>query len=471
MKRITLLVLVIATATGLRPSNHQRVMPAPAPNIIFLLADDQRWDALGAAGNRIIQTPNLDRLVSDGFYFRRAYVTTPICAISRASILSGQYARRHGIVDFATPFSDSALAQTYPVWLRKAGYRTGFIGKYGVGDEMPVGEYDYWRGFKGQGNYAARDAQGNPIHLTDLMGRQMEEFIQTNPAGKPFCLSVSFKAPHAQDAANPEFPYAERFGEHYRESVLKRPAAADDRYYRQFPDWFRQNDRNESRVRWSRRFATDSMFQQTTKSYFRLITGIDDVVGHLRQTLQALGLADNTILVYTSDNGFYVGEYGFADKWYGHELSIRVPLIVYDPRRSDWHGRVTDRYTLNIDIAPTLLTLAGVPVPAGMQGRSLTQLMDTRNGEMSRTPWRTEFFFEHLFNTPAVFIPQSEGVLSADRKYVLYFNLRQPGDSYEEVYDLRKDPQELKNLAALPAGQPLKKALLPAFKRLKKQAQ
>ncbi|GAB2534984.1 sulfatase family protein [Spirosoma aerophilum] len=470
MTRFLPFVIVLAVTLGLRWPIGPALRPPSPPNIIFLLADDQRWDALGIAGNTSIRTPNLDRLAKEGFYFKRSYVTTPICCISRASILSGQYSRRHGIVDFVTPFTDSALAQTYPVLLRKAGYRTGFIGKYGVGNVMPISEYDYWRGFDGQGNYAARDAHGKPIHLTDLMGQQMDEFIQGNPAGKPFCLSVSFKAPHAQDGANPEFPYAERFNDLYRHQTLKRPEAAKDKYYRQFPDWFRHNDQNESRIRWSRRFATDSMFQQTTKSYNRLITGIDDVVGNLRRTLQERGLSENTIIVYTSDNGFYEGEYGFADKWYGHELSIRVPLIIYDPRRPDRKGRTTDRYTLNIDVAPTLLTLAGVPVPGRMQGRSLTQLMDNRHDASLRTPWRTEFYFEHVFNTPGVFIPQSEGVLSADRKYVHYYNLREPADSYEEVYNLKTDPMELRNLAVEPPGKALKKSLLPSFDRLKAAA-
>lgn len=466
MRNLVLLLCLLALTVALRPLTRQ---PAPTgpPNLIFLLADDQRWDALGVAGNPIIQTPNLDRLARDGFYFRRSYVTTPICAVSRASILSGQYARRHGIVDFAKTFTDSALAQTYPMLLRKAGYRTGFIGKYGVGDEMPESGFDYWKGFKGQGQYAARDKDGKPIHLTDLMGQQMDEFIGNHSNGKPFCLSVSFKAPHAQDAAKPEFPYATRFTSLYAKQNLPRPAAAQDAYYQQFPDWFRNNDKNESRIRWARRFATDSLFQETTKSYYRLISGVDEVVGNLRKLLQERGLANNTVIIYSSDNGFYTGEYGFADKWYGHELSIRVPLIVYDPRQPNWHGRTTDRYTLNIDFAPTLLTLAGLPVPNRMQGRSLTTLMDDRAG---KTPWRTEFFFEHLVNLPTVFIPQSEGVLRQDEKYVHYFNLREPGQTYEEVYDLKKDPKELVNLATKPQGQTLKRTLLPVFEKAKKAA-
>ena len=465
-KYLIFFLLVVAAISGLRPDTGPETAPAKKPNIIFLLTDDQRWDALGAAGNSIVKTPNMDQLAREGFYFKRAYVTTPICCISRASILTGQYSRRHGILDFATSFSDSALAQTYPVLLRKAGYRTGFIGKYGVGNNMPESEYDYWRGFKGQGAYAAQDAQGKPIHLTDLMGQQMDEFVRTNPTGKPFCLSVSFKAPHGQDGARPEFPYAERFTNMYTDKTLPTPTAATDSYYRQFPDWFRHNDKNESRVRWSYRFANDSMYQQTTKSYYRLITGVDAVIGDLRRTLQERGLADNTIIVFSSDNGFYVGEYGLAGKWYGHELSIRVPLIIYDPRQPNRQKKTTDRYALNIDIAPTLLTMAGLPVPARMQGHSLTQLMDSPG-----KPWRTAFFFDHLFNPgKAVFIPQSEGVLSADEKYVRYFNLHEPADAYEQVFNLKTDPKELTNLMATPRGKTLEKSLLPLFNQLKQAA-
>lgn len=465
-KKWLLFLPVLMVVVALRPLVRRQPPAMTSPNIVFLLADDQRWDALGIAGNPVIKTPNIDQLARDGFYFRRAYVTTPICCISRASILSGQYARRHGIVDFATPFSDAALAQTYPMLLRKAGYRTGFIGKYGVGEEMPSAQFDYWRGFKGQGNYAAQDANGQPIHLTDLMSQQIREFIGSDSDRRPFCLSVSFKAPHAQDAANPEFPYANRFAALYTDTKLNRPTAAQDKFYRQFPDWFRHNDQNESRIRWRRRFATDSMFQETTKSYFRLINGIDEVVANLRAQLKQQGLADNTIIIYTSDNGFYVGEYGFADKWYGHEQSIRVPLILYDPRHPSRQGRSSDKYALNIDLAPTILTLAGVRVPGSMQGRSLTELMDN-----AKEPWRTSFFFEHLINLPTVFIPQSEGVMKADRKYVHYFNLQHAGDGYDEVYDLHTDPLELDNLASQSRGQQLKKSLVPLFERLKKMAE
>jgi len=179
--------------------------PLAKPNIIFLLADDQRSDVTGSAGNTIIQTPNLDALARQGVSFRNAYVTTPVCAISRASIFTGEYASRHGIIDFTTDFTPAQLAQTYPALLRAAGYRTGFIGKFGVGENLPADMFDYWRGFPGQGNYMTRDSAGNPLHLTRLQSQQAISFLDTQPRGKPFALSISFKAPHVEDDAPEAF--------------------------------------------------------------------------------------------------------------------------------------------------------------------------------------------------------------------------------------------------------------------------
>src|SRR5262249_22692652 len=165
---------------------------AARPNILFLLADDLRWDALGCTGNRLARTPNIDALAAGGGVFRNHFVTTSICCVSRASILSGQYARRHKINDLFTPFSPAAFARPYPTRLRAAGYRTGFIGKFGVGERMPEKEFDYWKGFPGQGRYFEKD---DPTHLTQRMGDQTLEFLSAG-GEQPFCLSVSFKAPH-----------------------------------------------------------------------------------------------------------------------------------------------------------------------------------------------------------------------------------------------------------------------------------
>ena len=179
------------------------------PNIIMLVTDDHRADALGCAGNSIIQTPNMDDLAANGVRFTNAFVTTSICASSRASIFSGQWTRRHGIIDFRTHFSEEALAQTYPMLLSQAGYRIGFIGKYGVGSkrDLPIDKYYYWKGFPGQGRYENKDENGNYKHLTQIMGEQATEFLQDCSEDQPFCLSVSFKAPHVQDSDPRQFIY------------------------------------------------------------------------------------------------------------------------------------------------------------------------------------------------------------------------------------------------------------------------
>jgi arylsulfatase A-like enzyme len=405
---------------------------AARPNIIFLLADDLRWDALGCTGNELARTPNIDSLAASGTVFRNHFVTTSICCASRASLFSGQYARRHGINDFSTPFSARALAQTYPLLLRASGYRTGFIGKFGVGERMPDKEFDYWRGFPGQGDYFAK---GDPVHLTRKMGDQTVEFLAaTDP--RPFCLSVSYKAPHAQDNATREFP-----PDPHDESLLADvrfpvPQTAKEKYFLALPEFVQKS---EGRVRWQRRFANEDMFQRTVRDYHRLVTGIDREVGRLLAELRRRGLTDKTVVVFSSDNGFFFGERGMAGKWLMYEPSIRVPLIVSDPLApAGTRGREVAAMSLNIDIAPTLLDYAGLPAPPSMQGRSLRPLV---RGE--KPDWRNDWFYEH--HTLPKIIPPSEGVRTERWKYLRWVDV---APIIEELYDLKADPMETTNLVA-----------------------
>lgn len=408
---------------------------AEKPNIIFLLTDDHRWDALGAMGNPIIKTPNIDKLAREGVMFRNAYVTTAICAVSRASILTGQYMSRHKIEDFKTSMTPDALAQTYPLLLRAAGYQTGFIGKYGVGDpkDQPKGQYDFWDcSLTGQPIYEMTDELGNYLHHTDKVDNDISRFLDHVSDEKPFCLSVSFKAPHVQDNDPRQFIIHPRYKSYYEDVVIPTPETADPKYWSLFPDFFRTEE-NIARERWKRRFATPEMYQEMVKNYYRLLTHVDDVVGHMVKRLEELGLADNTIIIFTGDNGFYLGEHGLAGKWYGHEEAIRVPLIIYDPRGNN-KGKVSDEIALNVDVAPTILRYAGVKIPAGMQGMDL---MDAIGGRSDRK----DFFYEHTFlGTPK--IPQVEGVVSREWKYMKFIE-----HGYEEVYDLKADPLEKENLA------------------------
>ncbi len=409
------------------------------PNIVFLLTDDQRWDTLGCMGNRIIQTPHLDRLAADGTLFRNAFVTTSICAVSRASFLSGQYQRRHKIDDFSKTFSPEAWSQTYPALLRQHGYRTGFIGKYGVGKEMPEKEFDFWRGFPGQGQFFEK---GETQHLTAKMGDQALEFLKSSSRSQPFCLSISFKAPHAQDNAPREFPPDPRDEILYAGVTIPPAKTTDEKFYKALPE---HAQKSEGRRRWERRYANPEMFQKTARDYYRLISGIDREVGRIRATLNELNLADNTIIVFSSDNGFFLGERGMADKWLMYEESIRVPLIIADPGvTAKQRGQTSDAFALNIDIAPTLLDYAGVPVPEAMQGKSLRPFVEGRNMK----GWRRDFFYEHT--TFSDRIPPSEGVRTDRWKYIRYIGVE---PAIEELYDLKNDPFEERNLIASKSAQ------------------
>lgn len=432
------------------------------PNIIFLLTDDHRRDALGAMGNPIIQTPNLDRLAGEGLLFRNAYVTTAICAVSRASILSGQYMSRHGIENFSANFSPEALAQTYPLLLKEAGYIIGFAGKYGVGNDPPGEQFDFWSCTeKGQPPYRYETAGGRTIHHTDSVGNDIREFLGEfagagkKGKGKPFCLSVSFKAPHELDGNPPTYPVQERFKSLYSQAVIPIPETADPRYWNSFPDFFR-TDENIARKRWKALFSTPELYQENVKNYYRLITGVDEVVGGMMRQLKELGIDKNTVIIFMGDNGFYLGEHGMEGKWYGHEEAIRVPLIVYDPRPGRKPG-APELMALNIDIAPTILGLAGVPVPETMQGQDLIPLLEHPDRR------RKDFFYEHTFmGSPG--IPQVEGVVSREIKYMKFIE-----HGYEELYDIRKDPHETMNLAGDPKAADILGNMRARYKELKVQ--
>lgn len=423
-----LAVLSLLTAD----TNQASETPTRPLNILFLLADDLRWNALGCLGDPVVQTPNLDRLARDGVRFQNHFVTTSICAVSRASIFSGQYERRHGIDDFAKSFSAAAWSNTYPARLRAAGYRTGFIGKFGVGEQMPVRAFDFWRGFPGQGSYFKKN---DTNHLTHLMGEDALEFLRGIKDGQLFCLSVSFKAPHCQDGATRQFPPDLRDETLYADAMVPVPRTATDELFAKLPSFAQDS---EARRRWERRFATPEMFQRTLRDYYRLISGIDREVGRMLEVLRERGLAENTLIVFTSDNGFFFGERGLAGKWFMYEESLRVPLIVFDPTLpAAQRGRTVDAMTLNIDLAPTLLDYAGETIPPVMQGRSLRPLIAGRE-----VPWRDEFFYEH--HTVARIIPPTEGVRMERWAYLRYVT---PNPVVEELYDLAVDPLEEHNLA------------------------
>lgn len=421
-------LLACAAVTG----TEAHAADATRPNIIFLLSDDQRFDTLGSMGNPIIQTPHLDQLAAEGVLFRNSFATTSICATSRASFLTGQYARRHGVHDFRTILSPEAFANTYPMLLRESGYRTAFIGKWGVGGKLPAENFDYWDGFAGQGRYFYPD---DPVHITQKLEESAVKFLKTAKADEPFCLAMSFKAAHCQDGDPHPFQPDHRYDALYNDVTIPTVPKTEPAVFENLPEWLQTS---EGRVRWQIRFATPEMYQKSVKDYYRLITGLDRVVGTIVAQLREQNLLDNTVIIYTSDHGFFLGEYGLAGKWLMYEESIRSPLLIYDPRLPQAaRGKIREEMVLNIDIAPTIVELADVKRPDTMQGASLVPLL---NGESPE--WREEWFYEHLF--PHKRIPKSEGVRTARWKYIRYV---ESDPLREELYDLQADPQELDNLA------------------------
>lgn len=409
------------------------------PNIIFILTDDQRWDALGFAGNPIIQTPEMDRLAAEGIYYENAFVTTPICAASRASILTGLYERTHGYTfgqgDIKAPYID----RSYPVELRKAGYYTGFFGKFGVnyaefeelfdqGDSYDRnGKYDDRRG------YFFKAIGKDTVHLTRFTGQQAIDFIQNAPQEKPFMLSLSFSAPHAHDPAPLQYFWSPEFDTMYQDIVIPDPIMGEESYFLAQPEYVRTG---ENRTRWHWRYETPEKYQHSVKGYYRMISEVDAEIGKIRQALAEKGLGDNTVIILMGDNGYFLGERQLAGKWLMYDNSLRVPLIVFDPREKG--GKRETAFALNIDVPATIIDLAGIKPPKSWQGLSLNspQLAN-----------RTEFLTEHLWQTPI--IPPSEAIRTERWKYFRYIN----DPSHEELYDLSVDPLEKNNLAADPRHQ------------------
>jgi arylsulfatase A-like enzyme len=411
------------------------------PNIILILADDLRYDALGCTGNKILHTPNIDRLAARGTVFTNSFCTTAICPVSRTSIITGQYERRHKIADFSTPLSKKALDHTFPLLLRGHGYRTGFVGKWGLGDPLPADQYDFFRGFSGQGSYFPRGKFGVPgEHLTAKQAAQAVEFLEGCSERQPFLLEISTKAPHPQDNdLKRPFPPDPKTESLFLDVTIPKPPTATEGDFRALPPFLQTS---EARARWMTRFSNDELYQRTVKDYYRLIVGVDELVGTVMEKLEDKHLAGNTVILFTSDNGFYLGDRGLAGKWFMHEESMRVPLVISDLRRHSSAPAHRSELVLNIDLAPTILDLVHVAAPPEMQGRSLVPLME---GES--TPWRDEFFYEHRFRHPK--IPMSEGIRTTRWKYIRYTSV-QP--VFEELFDLEHDPLEQHNLVNDPSA-------------------
>ncbi|MBI5397279.1 MAG: sulfatase [Verrucomicrobia bacterium] len=422
------------------------------PNIIFILADDVRWDDLGCAGHPFSRTPHMDRIAREGVTFRNAFVTTPLCSPSRASFLTGLYPHAHGITDNTDRSAASHKLATFPQSLQRAGYETAFIGKWHMGnDDSPRPGFDHWICLKGQGSTfdpelnvdgAAVRATG---YVTDILTERAVAFLN-RPRAKPFLLYLAHKAVHPETVQRADGslsdPNASNFVPAPRHralyagtSVPRRPNCADTL---------------EGKPALRRAIPGLPPLGPATGTSdacildrLRMLAAVDDSTGDLLKALETNGQLDRTLLVFTSDNGYFYGEHGLSvERRLAYEEGIRVPLLARLPPLIK-AGSVRDPMVLSIDMAPTLLELAGVRAPGGLHGRLLVPLLK-RDGRGVRDAFLVEHFSDNVF--PRTQQMGYQTVRSERWKYIRYVDL--PG--MDELYDLRADPHEMKNLIADP---------------------
>jgi alpha-L-rhamnosidase len=411
------------------------------PNIIFILTDDQRWSALGYAGNRYATTPEMDKLAESGVYFKNAMVTTPICSASRSSIFTGLQERTHKYTFQTGDIRSEYMETSYPRVLKQAGYHTGFFGKFGVKysekDKLfdVFEDYDRANQYKDYRGYNYKTLNGDTVHLTRYTGQKALDFIDNVEGDQPFSLSLCFSAPHAHDGAPLQYFWQEQPDKLYQDMDMPEPDLADDKYFYALPQIVRDGF---NRTRWYWKDDTPEKYQHSTKGYYRMIYGVDQEITKIREKLAEKNLDDNTVIILMGDNGFFLGERQISGKWLMYDNSIRVPLIVYDPRVKK-HKDIEDM-ALNIDVPATIADLAGVDAPKTWHGKSLMPVVNGKDKSMDRDT----VLVEHLWEFEN--IPPSEGIRTADWKYLRYVNDK----SLEELYNLKEDPKETENLAHNP---------------------
>jgi arylsulfatase A-like enzyme len=425
------------------------------PNVLFFLTDDQRRDAMSAYGNKILKTPNMDRIAANGVRYNQGFVTNALCRPSRTSILTGQYSHTHQVLTNSDgrnlPGRAGLLPDqiTFPHLFQRAGYWTALAGKWHLVNEP--GGFNEYAILPGQGVYIdpAMIVNGAHVqfrgHVEDIVGDQTIHMLRHRPKDKPFCFLSHFKAPHRNWIPAP------RFENRFEDVHIPEPRTFDDTlegrsdavrnsamHVADLPD-FRDRGCPDSLGPIDRK---DCNLQQLVKNYYRVLLGVDENVGRILDYLGDEGELENTIVVYTSDNGFFLGDHGLMDKRLMYEESISVPFVISWPAALP-KGVVDDSHlVINCDFAPTLLDLAGLPIPASMQGKSLRPLLEGKEV----LDWRASFLYEY-FEYPAVHcVRMNRGVRTHEWKLVHFW---QNPQSYE-LYNLKADPDETHNLASDP---------------------
>jgi N-acetylglucosamine-6-sulfatase len=461
MKRCALALLALAAPTALA---------APArPNVVLVVVDDLRWDDLGAAGHPFARTPHADRLAREGARFLNMFATTPLCSPSRANILTGQYSRHHGIVDNTDRSPRSHALATFPRALQQAGYETAFIGKWHMGnDETRRPGFDHWIAMKGQGEaidpLLHEDGKSAKVqgYVTDILTERALAFLE-RPREKPFFLMLSHKALHPNVVQRDDgsivsigeggFIPADRHKTLFSQELLPRRA----NYAVPPKDKPALERRIGDLPPLGPKTATAD---ETIRDRLRMLAAVDEGLGRILASLERRGALDDTAILLIGDNGYFYGEHGLSEeRRLAYEESIRLPLFMRYPKLAR-AGSTPPQMALTIDLAPTVLELAGVTPPASVDGRSLLPVL---RGDA--TDWRRSFLIEYWSDTvfPRVLRMGYDAVRTERYKYVRYRELT----GMDELYDLQADPYELQNLAGSKAHAALRESLRAELAKLK----
>lgn len=441
--------LLLAAFMMLAGANARASDQAERPNILYIMSDDHAAHAISCYGSAINTTPHIDRLAAGGMRFTNCFVTNSLCCPSRAAILTGTFSHVNGVPNLSTPLPLDR--ETFAGLMQEAGYQTAIVGKWHLHRD-PTG-FDHWDILPGQGAYHNPEfivngrKTANTGYVTDLTTDKSLAWLKGRDAAKPFMLMCHFKAPHR--SWEPDAKHAKM----YEEADIPRPATLDD-------DWATRSaaapratmtvDKDLSRFDLKMdppaglegAALKNWKYQRYIKDYLRCVASIDDNVGRIMAYLDEAGLAENTVVVYTSDQGFFLGDHGWYDKRFMYEESLRMPFIVrYPPVVKP--GSVCEQLVMNVDFAPTFLEYGGVQVPAWMQGESLVPLLAEKSGA-----WRDAVYYHYYEDGPPHRVCPHYGVRTARYKLIRFYG---PVDAWE-MYDLQEDPAELRNIADEPAA-------------------
>jgi N-acetylglucosamine-6-sulfatase len=443
---------------------------AERPNFVFVYTDDQRWDALGVVQKEQgdkgrfpwFETPNLDRLAKEGVRFRNAFVVNSLCAPSRSVFLTGRYSHLNGVANNHTPFPSENIPTSWSALLRDAGYATGYVGKFHHGQQAGNRPgFEYSASFLGQGKYVDCPFEVNGKmqqttgYVDDVATDFALDFIGKNRE-KPFALVVGYKAAHGP------FQPPARLAEKYAGKEARRvpnmgiPAA----YAGKFVAGPKTDAKPAKQAKRKQSGAEKAKAGDRTmlQGYMGCLAAVDENVGRLLAKLDELKLADNTVVVFSSDNGYYLGEHNLGDKRSAYDESLRIPLLVRYPKLGEQaRGKTVDRMALNLDLAPTFLDLAGVKVPETMQGRSWRPLLE---GDAATAKWRDAFFYEYFYERSYA-IPTVLAVRTDTAKIIKYLG----HEEWTEVFDLANDPYETKNLVNVSASMELVSKMRAEFEK------